>query len=541
MRIFFALLALSAMTTAAFADEDRKRLDAPPAVVATSMQLSTLLAAHAAAVGKAPPHALNTAREQWTFRDSGVDGTLSLVRSGTDYHSTIVTGPFTEQYGQQSGKRWYQNRNGLTTSTQDKEERSFYTARILEDAADPKNDARVIGETQGTNPAYVVEVKVTHAKHPEWIFYDKSTSLVSRVESTVGNKYRIISTYSDYRKTLGVNRPWYITDTYPDKYAYLNDDYTLTGLRMGEPASAAEFTAPPDRRSLFQSLPADSMALPVKVIGNYVIVRVVIKGRGLDFELVSGSNDITIDRDVAAELNLPTYGQPTQTADGRPRGYVTKADVFVGDLQMPDIALYATRFNYKMDDGVKVVGQLGYDFLKDLALKVDYVNRSVTAINPKKFDKFSDPLTWMMPLRIEDGLPFIHAKIGDTVADRMIFDNAEPYVILFGGFTVPHRDDVKDIGKHTVHVLPLSQDDTIGYAIESGVTQPAHFIFGPADYGSFSVIFTTIPWDIGDEEIDGIVGEPFIHFYDVTFDYPHNCIWLKPNEWFFRYFAKNKS
>ena len=536
--VTLAVLFAFASSIALAAKPEDPKLDLPPAgILPATITLADLLEKHDRAVGKLLPGVKNTAHEAWTFTDSGVGGTMTLLRSGTDYHSTIVSGPFTTQYGQQNNRRWQQDENGQTTDSQDTEERSFYMSRVLEDASDPKNDAKILGEVGAPVPAYVVEVKVSGAKHPEWIFYDKSTFLIDRVEAVTPGKRRLISTYSDYRATQGITRPWNIGDT--DGRTYFDDVYQRASLTIGNPIPGKEFAAPPDKRTLTSI--STPLWLPSKNVGNYTVLRVMINGRGLDFELVAGSSEIAIDSEIARQLSLPTYGQLTSTPDGRDRSYLTTVgDMSIGDMHLKDVTLDAIPITYHLDNETKVVGRLGFDFLKNLVLKVDYVNKTVEAFPPEHYDGSKEELTYALPIRIDGGLPFISSTVGSATSDRFIFDNSFPFTILFGGFTQAHPDDVVDLGKHTAEILPVSSDSEIGHSYEIGVTSISRFSFGPTNYGSFPIMSTTIPLNINGENIDGIVGKQFIQFYDVTYDYPHKRIWLKPNKWFFKIFAPNK-
>jgi len=534
--IFFISLFAIATPSCALAADD-KSLDAPAAsVTPATTTLAAILAAHEKALGTLLPSAGNTARESWAFTDSHMNGTLELARAGgSDYHSRIKNGPFTEQYGQYNHKRWHQDQNGITTDSQDTEERSFYTARVLEDAADPKNDAKVLGESAAP-AAYVVEVRHPGDKHPDWVFYDKATFLIDRVESIFGSR-RLISTYSDYRNTKGRMQPWRITDT--DGRSYLDDDYRRVSLVLGGMINNREFQPPPDSRLLVDV--AHDTKVPGQIVRNYVVVRVVINGRGLDFELSSGENDIAIDRDVARELALPTYGQTITTPEGNPRSFLTIIpDFAVGEMHLKDVVVDAIPIHYHLTGDVKVVGRLGYDFLKNQVLKVDYPNETITAMSPKAFDGSPADGVYELPVRIENGYPFITAKVGATESDHFMVDNAQPNTVLFGDFTRAHPDDVRDLGRGTQEMLPITLDDAVGHNFQISQTEIQHFVFGPADYNSFVITSTNIPLDLQGSQVDGIIGRQFLEFYDIVFDYPHHRLLLKPNKWFLKYFSVKK-
>lgn len=137
--LLIAALVLTASSSIPALADDAKKLDAPPAgLVPTTMKLSQILAKHDAAVGTAVAKAPSV--QDWAFTDTGLPGTEHLVRSGTDYHSIIVTPAYTVEYGQLNGKRWHKDGAGLTTPSTATDYVSFTPFRVSENAADPKND-----------------------------------------------------------------------------------------------------------------------------------------------------------------------------------------------------------------------------------------------------------------------------------------------------------------------------------------------------------------------------------------------------------------
>jgi hypothetical protein len=322
MRVMLTTVALAILTMASFATAAAKvdrKLDIPPAgLTPSTVRLADVLAAHERAAGAPLPGAKDTVIEKWTFTDTGISGTETLQRSGTDYRSEIVKGPFTERYGQLGGKRWHQDSNGFTSPATGVEDVSFFAIRVLEDAADPKNDVSVIGETTGDRPAYVLQVKRPGDRHPEWVYYDKASGNIVRVEFVYG-RYRNVETYDDFRTTAGITQAWHMHDT--DGRTELDDDWHLTDVQRGIALAPEIFAPPADRPSAMVSARG---AVPSTFIGDdTIIVRLNVGGRGLDFELDAGEPVSLIERTVAEQLHLPTFGQVTRLNDGTPIGYQT--------------------------------------------------------------------------------------------------------------------------------------------------------------------------------------------------------------------------
>jgi hypothetical protein len=62
------------------------------------------------------------------------------------------------------------------------------------------------------------------------------------------------------------------------------------------------------------------------------------------------------------------------------------------------------------NESTKAVGLLGFDFIANVALKVDYFNGSVEASVPNLFVPPADGLA--LQALLDDGVPFVTAQIG---------------------------------------------------------------------------------------------------------------------------------
>ena len=297
-RVFLLALLLSAASTFP-ALAGSANLDAPPAGIAPNpIALSQILKNYTAAVGKRPAGAPQATSESWTFTKAGANGTETLVRDGLDYYSRITTGPLVDEYGQFLGHGWHRDANGVTSPVQSPDYTSFQMLLFtdsFDDALDPKNDVKVLGEVRDPQPAYVVEIKQTGEKHPEWVFYDEKSALIDRIVRIIDDRKATV-TYDDYRKTKGISQPWHLHFT--DGVAALDDDFTRKTLQIGAPAGAKQFAMPPSTFP-FESY-AGHLSLPAKVyedlwpidIGHdryhvaqspTLVVRLNVNGRGLDF------------------------------------------------------------------------------------------------------------------------------------------------------------------------------------------------------------------------------------------------------------------
>lgn len=554
-RVFLSFALIAAMTAPALPSDDKK-LDAPPAGIApASISLSQVLKTYSAAIGKLHSAGSDTRQETWTFTKAGLPGTETLVRSGSDYRSHIVTGPLTEDYGELLGHAWHRYPTGVVSPVEAPDYTSFEMLlfmRNFDEAADPKNDVTVLGEVQSPKPAYVLQIKTTGAKHPDFVFYDKQTGLIDRFEYVADDK-RMAITYDDYRATKGLTQPWHIHST--DGTAALDDDFVRKSLDIGHHVDANQFSMPASTFSFdyyngHQSLPAKVFYdVEAMDIGNNryhvvdsptLVVRLNVGGRGLDFAVSAAQPQSLIDFDVAQELNLPSYGQTTH-ADGDSVSYDTvipQADLGSG-LLLRNWAVRATPFNYHLNAETKVVGMIGYDVLSSGVFKIDYTNSALEVFPAKSFDgerpaQVAD--AYALPVRFDDGLPFITGSIASHVTQKILFDNDFETSFLLGGFTSQYPDAAKDVvtGKdHATAIIPFADSNGYGKEVQIWLASVPDIEFGPARFLDFQMLASDA--QLGDD-IDAIMGGDFLKFYDIYLDYPHNRIFLRPNKAFFQEF-----
>ena len=532
--VLFFLALLIATSTTSFARGNDSPLDKPPAgIVPATLTLSQLLTAHDLAVGRLTKIGDSERLEVWRFTKSGSSGTERLVRHGTDYHSTIQTGPFTEEYGQSGSSRWHVNENGAVSETTATEFYSFEMHRILEDASDPKNDVTLLGETETPAPSYVVEVKLPQFKHPEWVFFDKKTSLITRTERIVAD-HRWVSTYDDYGTVQGLTEPAHIHDSFGT--AALDDDYQRQSLAFSSNIKAAEFDKPASGVSYMKI--DHPIGLNARVVRGTVIVRLTVNNRGLDFELSSGDTHSYLDWDVARELNLPTFGHVTQSA-GKPVPYETQiADATSGSLHLQNFALEVLPFSYHADSDTKVVGTLGYDFLSQGFFTIDYVNKRVS-VSPNTEGEVDASTFEVIPLWFDDGRPFFTTTIGSHETKNVLLDSSFDFSMILGSFSQAYPEAVADafFGKRHEHkIVPFADRASYGLDFDMWIANVSQMQVGPMNFINYKILATNADMEQGDHPIDAVMGAQFLIYFDVSYDFAHERVLLKRNDYFKRYF-----
>jgi hypothetical protein len=535
--LFFAIAMIAgACSAASAADKVDPTLDAAPAGLAPAgARLSDILAKHEATISS---HATATIVEDWGYIAAGLPGTEHLVRSGTDYHSTFHSAAEDDEYGQLKGKRWHRGANGYTTPSTSEDGNSFAAVRLNEDATDPKNDVALAGQTAGPHPAYVVKVSVSGAKHPEWVFYDAQTYNIVRIED-VYQKHRLATTYDDFRTVKGITQPWHIrvSDWQPE----LDSDWHVTAFDAGMPVASSEFAMPGNP---IPAGVAERAIIPSQFVDEDVVLRVTIGGRGLDFELDPSVRYSFIDFDVAQSLDLPTFGQNTRTAKGDNVAYETAIpDAKVGPIALHNFPVFATDVSYAPAYNVKIVGVLGYDFLSQNILRIDYVHQTVEALPMSQFAGAGLPVPHALdiPFALDDGTPLVPMNIGDGFSDRVVFNTSMPWTTVFGPYMDQHTSAFADLshGHHAQRAVPFADNGaSYGQMVDMWLSQTPVLAFANLNFTDLPVLSTSFGYT--DPQADAMIGTDYLRYYDIYFDYPHDRLLLVPNDWFYALTKKTK-
>lgn len=502
--------------------------DAPPGIVPTKTTLAQVLAAYEASRGTAAD-SVRTARETDSISAYGSTGTYSEIDSGDDYIETTTLGPTTTSSGRLHGQRWAHNENGYTrliSGTHEEDERSD---EALEEALHGKSTAsvRLLGRVSAPVDADVVEVDPQDGRH-EWLFFETGTGrLVRREESRLGR--RRIWTFDDFRTTDGITEPWH--QHLDDGYAGNDLDVRMTHVAYGVPVAPSELAIPPTTSPLRFPKGVDHVRLPARIENGAIIVRLWIDGRGLDFQLDSGSSGIALDPSVARQLGLTTFGERSRTIAGTfEASSAIVPEIRIGSLTLDDVKIDCLPFDYPIDKQTRVVGLLGYDFFAGAVVKVDYDLGTVDAYDPATFVAPTAD-AYRVPMNLDDGVPTVKATLGTSEADDFIVDSGSVFVVVFQTFAKSHAADLPPVS-YTIAdktYFPLVTAEGVGGLFSLQPVLIKRFAVGDVldDFQAYDIVDSTKEFQ--GEDDDGLLGYQFLRYFDVYFDYHDSVLILQPN------------
>lgn len=511
-----ALLALTAPVAGA---------PAAPAYAATSVTLAQVLERDRSAVGALQPGAYRT-----VFRTVSTNGNVWTAESsldGGDFRTTVRQAAVGWAYGSFRGQQWREDVNGLVLPSASFFEKEDPFLGLLRTPESSQSGVKLLGLTTGSLPSFVVEI-TGRSGLVERRYYDAQTYLLSRVETVDNDGHEQIWFYGDYQRFFGKDIAGLVV---------FERDGTSVTFRTSlvsyerVPAASVDVTIP-SSRSLFDLAGRDAVVIPARFTDDGIIVRVWIKGRGLDCLLDSGSSDLVLDRGVADELGLASSGEVRMSYAGDIAIANARApDLSVAGLTARDVAVSTVRLDEHFSTlprgaefpDTRIVGLLGTDFIGSGALEIDFKNKTVTlrrSASPDLANRGWSPL----PLQLEYGVPLIPAAFAG----------------LPGAFVVDLGADNSTLYPHYVAQFPSKLPGGVAGSGEMFTVAGKRFSVVELTVDRLALgdwIFegaqVLVPSSLSAQErgYDGLIGRNTLDYFHLIFDYANSTLWFKPLEY----------
>jgi hypothetical protein len=498
----------------------------PPGLTPSKTTLADVFAKWRIAHGTEKTKAV-TEVEVDTIDAFGLTGSDRTVTAGDDYRDTYTLGPVTTESGRYHGQRWRLNENGIVVLEVGVHKKNQVDSQALRDAMSaPTAGVTLVGEVTEPVPAYVLKVNPPDGRL-EWLYIDEKTGLLDRKDAAYPDQ-RVTTTYDDYHAVNGLMEAWHTHVS--DGWAANDTDIRVVSDDVGVPVANDQLKIPDGRAPILDFPPnVKSVVLPARVDDGAVIVRVTINGRGLDFILDSGAGGILLDSEVAKELGIATFGKSVQQTMG---AYESTQAIIpkmaVGPISLTNTYVECVPFAQQRGFATKIVGLLGFDFIANAAVRIDYDTGTVTASTP---DSFVPPTNGIeVPVVLDDGVPFVQAQVGASVGDHFILDTGSTDVLVFSAFADAHPKDVTDegLGRSISSYLPYISASGVGGDISMFPTQVSSYHFGAVNFTDFLLMRTAAGSAFEFEDTDGLVGFDVLRFFKVTFDYKDGEVYLEP-------------
>jgi hypothetical protein len=276
--------------------------------------------------------------------------------------------------------------------------------------------------------------------------------------------------------------------------------------------------------------------LPFKIVRNLIVIQLKINNAGpYNFILDTGVGLMIITEpklvDSIALPNKRTIKLPGLGEGEAYEAYVTPAlKIDIPGLKSYDVAaaiLKTDHFNLSNFAGIPVHGLLGYEFFNNLAVKLNFMDSTMTVYRPKDPRLFKKGT--LIPITIEGHKPYIKTKVklpnGTEQSCKLIID-------LGAGHPVSLENMIKKNGLPQKFIIA-----NLGIGLSGPISGFLSRI-DEIDLGKYKIkkIITSFPNDYDEQTMqylstprDGNIGVGLLKKFNVTFDYHDNALYLKPN------------
>ena len=257
-----------------------------------------------------------------------------------------------------------------------------------------------------------------------------------------------------------------------------------------------------------------------------ILVPVHVNGRGPhQFILDTGAGTSLLSSELAKQLDVEIVGSRNgQSAGGEVAvslgrvnsfsvGKTTVTDVDVGIIDLSQIGKTV---------GAQIDGDLGYNFLKDFRVTIDYRDCEITFDHAKTVNRTKGSAKVTIPFRLAGPakpLVLIHVFANGTGPFQFAIDTGTSTTAI-----------TPELAKRLqLKTEPLGSGTTAGASVAVTAGELKSFQIGGAKIDNLAVVvadfFPMLSKAIG-ANLDGIVGYNFLRNYKVVLDYPNEHLSL---------------
>jgi hypothetical protein len=449
-----------------------------------------------------------------TIVGAGTLGALrtSTFRLGDDVRHTSDRGTLHNEWGTYHGEQWREGGNGLVVA-------------IGKDPGKAVPDALTSTVKRVASPIDAWLVSELNARSAGTrTYYDPADFRPLRVEE-VGPTGTKTTSYTDYAPFGGRMLPRHWTVEAPAEN--LDMSYDRISYVTGRTTDADVREASTSRQVVEFPPGTAVVALPVRIVNNVPYVRVTIGSHAGDFALDTGASGIYIDTDYARSLDLPFLNATSEVTAQRYTGFETVVpDMTIGSLQLHHVDVGVVPMKaLDVLSGVKPVGLLGFDFLAQLGVTIDYERGTVTVVPAAAFAPPVDPATYAFSVRVGDGVPMLTVNVAGFVADRVFFDTGWSGELGFFDYFArryPHAFSTSDD-------LGPAQGYGVGGRFAGEFFRLHEVQLGPIHFRNF-VALRIPPSASYDYDADGIIGNVLLSKFIMSLDYTDGMVYLTPTD-----------
>ena len=123
-------------------------------------------------------------------------------------------------------------------------------------------------------------------------------------------------------------------------------------------------------------------------------------GKGPYTFLVDTGGHTLLSPHLVAEVGLKPVGEAVTSGAGdghATTGFVHFDDIAIGKVRLRDEIGFSTEVYDTSIEGIPVDGMVGFELIRRMVTRIDYGRRTLTFIDPARFDSKASPMDWVSP------------------------------------------------------------------------------------------------------------------------------------------------
>lgn len=353
-------------------------------------------------------------------------------------------------------------------------------------------------------------------------WFDARTHLLARTIEMEGAA-SVVATYDDYRPIAGcmIATTTSIDSGYGEEY---RETTVVTKTTFDKNSAPHRFDPPRANPRDFSFARSGRTAVPFELVDNHVVVDAVINGRG-PFGLIldtGGQTDLAVA--TATALGITAKGKTGVGGVGaglEPSGYAHDLRIEIGGFNLKRQSSMVMDLP-RSAQGRQLQGMLGYELLRRIVVEIDYQKSTLTLFDPKWFDRTSAGVA--IPFDYSDHMPEIAGSF-EGMKGRFRIDTGSGGELIISS---PFAEQYHMRERHPRGVERVSGGG-VGGSTTGYFTRSNDLTLGPIALGD---IVTELSSQKGgafaDPSYTGNVGGKLLKRFIVTFDYPHQRLYLRP-------------
>jgi hypothetical protein len=470
----------------------------------------------------------------WSYSGQGLTGTMhtQFDLAGKGFWDSYEIGPTAGANGFDGTNAWQQEQSGVVSDQKAGDALPLAFNEAYRDAnlwwRNDRGGARIDDEGRKADHDLTFDVlKVTppHGKSFE-VWFDGATHLLSRTVEVQGSQ-TITTFYSDYAPVEGMQiaRKIVVDDgTGPENW----QTQTLTAARVLPRQPRSRYEAP--NFSLHDSSivgGAVAATVPFQLINNHIYADVSVDGAKPALFIFDTGGHAAVSTSLAAALALKVAGKQTLTGGGAgfTQGGVTRvASLSIGRAMITNQPILVAGFfaATPIIEGTNAEGMVGYEFFARFVTRFDYGARTITFLDPKRFDPKDAGIA--VPIKFFGQTPVVDGSFDGIPEDFLIDTGARMPLMLTGPFVAAHNLRAK---------YPSGIEAMTGFGIGgpsfSFVTRGDELKIGDVTVDKPLTMFNLDKGGSGAAEaFPSNIGAAILKRFVVTLDYAHYVMYLKP-------------